>query len=301
MKTLRYIYCLIAISVLAGCESDDTEAVSDGGIIADFSFTSDGSEFVFSNLSQGATMYRWDFGDLSFYCDKENPKYQYTKVGGEINVTLTAMGESGQEAHITKTITAPEVLNVEIGIDGDFGEWEGIPITYDESASGGGSIQKIKVYAKGDEINVYLEGNATMKLEVVDIFIDADGDPSTGFLSWQWPVSSGAEFLIEGAFLNNSWGDLYNHADPNGGWAWNVSESTANIFSSSGVVQVDAQTNAVEFSFPKSKLGSLGTYIGLAITEMTEGWAAVASFPTPTDTSSFVIYELPLEATFLCE
>ena len=91
MKKLRFLYCFIAVSLLAGCEADNTEKVSDGGIIADFSFTNDGNIFTFTNLSQGSTNYRWDFGDLSFYCDKENPTYTYVTVGVEVDVTLTAM------------------------------------------------------------------------------------------------------------------------------------------------------------------------------------------------------------------
>ncbi len=299
MKKLRFLYCFIAVSLLAGCEADNTETVSDGGIIADFSFTSDGNLFTFTNLSQGATTYRWDFGDLNFYCEKEDPTYRYTKVGGEIDVTLTAVNESGQEAYVTKTITAPVVLNVDIAIDGNFDDWSKIDYLYEEAD--GASIKKIKMWGKGNNINVFLEGNTAMKMEVVDMYINADGNSSTGLLSWQWPNGSGAEFLVEGAFLNNDWGDFYAHSDPNGGWGWNWLASTDNIFSSSGIVSIDAQTNAIEFSIPKAKLGSLGSSISLAISEMNEGWAGVANFPKVSGTSSFVTYELPNESVSLCE
>ena len=55
MKKLRILYFFIALSLLEGCGSDDNEVASDGGIVADFSFTSDGSTFTFTNLSEGAT------------------------------------------------------------------------------------------------------------------------------------------------------------------------------------------------------------------------------------------------------
>lgn len=304
MKKLRFFYYLIAVSLLAGCGADNTEADSNGGIIADFSFTvdeNDASLFTFTNLSQGATSYRWDFGDLNFYCEKESPTYRYTKVGGEIEVTLTAMNESGQEAYITKTIIAPEVLNVAIAIDGDFDDWAEVPVVYDESASGAITMQKIKMWGGGDYVNIYIEGNASMKMEIVDMYINADANSSTGLLSWQWPASSGAEFLVEGAFLNNNWGDFYAHSDPNGGWGWNWLNSADSYITSSGVIVVDAQTNALEFRIAKSALGSLGSYIGLAISELNEGWAGVANFPKVTGTSSFVIYELPIQNITLCE
>lgn len=303
MKKIKFFYYIMALSLFLGCGSDDTEVISDGGIIADFSFTVDGNDaslFTFTNLSQGATSYRWDFGDLNFYCEKENPSYRYTKAGGEIEVTLTAMNESG-EAYVTKTIIAPVVLNIDIAIDGDFNDWAEVPVVYDESTSGALTMQKIKMWGGGDYVNVYIEGNASMKMEVVDLYINADGNSSTGLLSWQWPASSGADFLVEGAFLNNDWGDLYSHNDPNGGWGWDWLNSTDSFITSSGVVVVDAQTSALEFRIPKSALGSLGSTIGLAISELNSGWAGVADFPKVTETSSFVIYELPNEAVSLCE
>lgn len=283
------------------CQSDNNEAVIDGGIVADFSFTNDENLFTFTNLSQGATSYRWDLGNLSFYCDKENPTFRYTKVGGEIKVTLTAMNDQGNEAFVTKTITAPEVLDINIAIDGNFDDWQNVDVLYDESQFGAGTMKKIKMWGVGDNINVYVEGNTSMLMELVDIFIDADGDSSTGFLSWQWPEGSGAEFLFEGPLLSNSWGTFYQHTDPNGGWGWAaIAGSGANIHSS-GIVNIDADTNGIEFSISKAQLGALDSKISLAITELNSGWQAVASFPEVSGTSSFVTYELPVDASGFCE
>jgi hypothetical protein len=61
---------------------------------------------------------------------------------------------------------------------------------------------------------------------------------------------------------------------------------------SSGIVSVDATTNAIEFSIPKSQLGVLGSSIGFSFTEMTSGWAGVASFPEVTSTSEFAKIDL---------
>ncbi|MBD0825378.1 PKD domain-containing protein [Aestuariibaculum marinum] len=297
MKNIKFLFYVISFSFLVGCGSDDS-ASSESDIIADFSFENDGSLFSFTNLSQGATTYRWDFGDLSFYCEKENPKYRYVTVGGEIEVTLTAINQEGQEAYVTKTIVAPEVLDVEIAIDGSFEDWSDIDYLYEELD--GVSVQKIKVWGKGDNINVYLEGNTNMKMELVDIFINSDGDSASGFLSWQWPNGSGADYLFEGPLLSNSWGAFYEHTDPNGGWAWNWLGQSQNMISS-GIISLNAQNNAVEFSIPKTQLGSLGSTIGFAFTEMTSGWAGVGSFPKVTATSSFVVYEIPIEEISLCE
>tara|TARA_R110002049_G_scaffold264918_1_gene441032 strand:+ start:5143 stop:6042 length:900 start_codon:yes stop_codon:yes gene_type:complete len=299
MKKLKFLYYLVAVSLLAGCGSDDIETDSDGGIVADFSFAGDENLFVFTNLSQGATTYRWDFGDLSFYCDKENPTYRYVTVGGEIDVTLTAMNDSGQEAYVTKTIMAPEILDVSIEIDGNFDDWDSIDYLYEEPDAA--SMQRIKIWGKGDNISVYLEGNTTMQMEIVDMYINSDGNSSTGFLSWQWPEGSGGDFLFEGPLLSNSWGSFYQHTDPAGGWGWAALAGSGTNMYASGVVSIDAQTNAIEFSIPKTQLGSLGSTIGFAFSELTIGWAAVGNFPTVSGTSKYVTYELPIESTGLCE
>ncbi|WP_445730926.1 PKD domain-containing protein [Mariniflexile sp.] len=298
MKKLKFFYCLIAVTLLAGCGTDGVSE-SDNGIVADFSFTNDESTFAFTNLSKGATTYKWDFGDLYFYCEKENPTYTYTTVGGEIKVTLTVTSESGQKASVTKTISAPEVILASITIDGKFDDWEIIDYLYQEPNAV--SMQKIKIWGKGDYVNVYLEGNKKMKMELVDMYINADGNSSTGFLSWQWPSGSGGDFLFEGPLLSNSWGGFYQHTDPAGGWGWAfLAGSGANIFSS-GIKSVDANTNAIEFAIPKTQLGSLGSTIGFAFSELTSGWAAVGNFPTVTATSKYVTYVLPKETLALCQ
>jgi len=289
MKKTKLFYYLIAIVLFTGCSSDDT---NNGGVkpIADFSFVNDGSTFTFTNLSTNGSTYRWDFGDLYFYSNEENPVYTYA-IGGELTVSLTVTNESGEEGFISKTITAPEIIIIDIAIDGDFADWEDVEVAYDESASGSGSMQKIKIWGGGENVNVYLEGNTTMLMELVDIFINSDGDSATGFLSWQWPNGSGADYLFEGPLLSSSWGAFYEHADPAGGWAWTWLGGSENMISS-GIVNVSSEVNAIEFSIPKSQLGALGDSIGFAFTEMTGGWALVASFPEVTATSAFVTIEL---------
>ena len=151
MKKIKLFCSLIIFSLIISCGSDNNEVDTDGGIIADFSFTNNENLFEFTNLSEGATSYRWDLGDLSFYCEKENPTFRYTKVGGEIKVTLTAINDQGNEASITKVIIAPEVFDINIAIDGSFDDWQNVAVLYDESESGTGSIQ---IFPVTEEVTV---------------------------------------------------------------------------------------------------------------------------------------------------
>lgn len=275
--TIKYVATLLVLFIIAACSSDNSTSGSGNPPVADFSFTNDGSVFTFTNLSTNASTYRWDFGDLYYTSDVKDPIYTYG-IGGEILVSLTVTNEAGEESYIAKTITAPRIIIVDIKVDGKFTDWDDVAVT-DENTSGEGSIQKIKIWAKGENVNVYLEGNKKMQMELVDMFINTDGNTATGFLHANWPEGSGAEFLFEGPVVTNGWGAFYNHTDPNGGWGWSAIAGSEASLKSSGIVSLSDTTNAIEFSIPKTQLGSLGSSIGIAITELTSGWAAVANFP----------------------
>lgn len=277
IKLTKYITMLVTFFLLTACSSDSSSSDSANKPVADFSFTNDGSTFTFTNLSTNGTKYRWDFGDLYYLSTEKDPVYTY-KIGGEIRVSLTVINEAGEEAFITKVITAPKIIIIDIKIDGKFADWDDVAVT-DQNTSGNGSIQKIKIWTGGPNVNVYLEGNKKMQMELVDMFINTDGNTQTGFLHSNWAQGSGAEFLFEGPVVTNGWGAFYNHTDPNGGWGWNAIAGSGVNLTASAVVSLNSTTNAIEFSIPKSQLGTLGKSIGIAFTELTSGWAAVANFP----------------------
>lgn len=285
IKLINYLTALVAMLVLGGCSKDDTSTDSATMPTADFSFTNNGSTFTFTNLSKNGTTYRWDFGDLYYPSNVKSPVYTYG-IGGEIVVSLTVTNEFGQEAFVSKTITAPRIIIIDIKVDGKFKDWDDVAVT-SESTTGNGSIQKVKIWAGGSNVNIYLEGNKTMLMELVDMYINSDGNNQTGFLSWQWPNGSGADYLFEGPLVTNGWGGFYKHTDPTGGWGWSYLAGSESSLKSSGIVSVNSTTNAIEFSIPKSQLGTLGSSIGFAFTEMTAGWGLVANFPAVTSTSAF--------------
>lgn len=253
MKRLKIFYYLIAVSLLAGCASDNNETDSNGGIIADFSFTSDGSTFTFTNLSEGATTYKWDFGDLYFYSSEKDPVNTYDIVGGELIVTLTAYNEAGQESYISKPIVAPIVIRANIDIDGDFEDWDEIPVSNEFS----GSIKKMKYYTRGANIDFYFEGDPGM-MGIVDMLFNSDEDNGTGY-NERWNI--GGDFLFEGPPVVDGWGSFYSHPGDGGGFSWDSIGLGGHGFESSGVVAIDSETSAIEMRLPKSFFGTVGDTI----------------------------------------
>ncbi|MEP6929188.1 MAG: PKD domain-containing protein [Flavobacterium sp.] len=274
----KHLIILMAFLLLSACSGDSASSDSATKPVADFSFTNDGSVFTFTNLSEKGTKYRWDFGDLDYISNEKNPVYTY-KIGGEIRVSLTVTNDQGEESFITKTITAPEIIIIDIKIDGKFEDWDDVAVT-DENTSENGTIQKIKMWTGGSNVNIYLEGNKKMTLELVDMFINTDGDTQTSFLHpMYWKEGSGAEFLFEGPIATGGWGDFYNYSGTNGAWGWTKFAGAASNLKASVVVSVNDTTNAIEFSIPKSILGNLGSTIGMGFTEMDSGYSAIGNFP----------------------
>ena len=86
---------------------------------ANFSFTSlGGGTFEFTNSSEFANSFEWDFGDGNF-SNEENPTYTYTDFGAYI-VTLTAAGDCGTDV-FTQQITVTTAPNAAFTVDMQIG------------------------------------------------------------------------------------------------------------------------------------------------------------------------------------
>jgi hypothetical protein len=259
MKNFKILIPVLILAILVSCNSDDGPSDSISMPIADFSFTSDGSTFTFTNLSTNAMEYQWDFGDLSFYSYEKDPVYTYTTKGGELTVSLTVKSETGEEAFVAKTIIAPIIVIANIEIDGDFEDWAEVPVAV-EFPENNLSIKKMKFYTRGPYINIYMEGGTNMELPVIDLFFNVDDDSSTGY-NEAWNL--GAEFLYEGPPVIPGWGSWYAHVGPGNGFSW--APIATEGFLASGVVTVDAVTNAVEYSIPKALFGTVGDSVGFGM------------------------------------
>lgn len=281
MKTLKLLFnCAIVTVFFMGCSSDDnsTDGPSGSALNADFSFANDGSTFEFTNLSDSGLTYRWDFGDLGFISNDQNPVHTYD-IGGDLIVSLTVTDENGNEGYVSKTITAPEIIIINIEIDGDFEDWENVEVLA-ENTTGEGAIQLMKVWTVGEKISFYLEGNADMLMALAQIYMNTDADETTGFQSDDWPDFSGAEIMFEGPFVNDSWGNFYAQDSGESGWSFNETiegSSSANLDTSQ--VGTDGGINAIEFTLDKSILSLTGDYLSIGIIEYSDSWGVVSTFP----------------------
>ncbi|MCF8372448.1 MAG: T9SS type A sorting domain-containing protein [Bacteroidales bacterium] len=96
---------------LDGCPQESFQVYFEAGPFADFSYTTNDAEVLFTNLSSNSTSYEWDFGDGQTSI-LENPLHEYTSTGNYI-VVLTAWNQYGGADHsdtIAVQVTAVESI-----------------------------------------------------------------------------------------------------------------------------------------------------------------------------------------------
>jgi PKD repeat protein len=271
--TIKTILIILASFFIGSCSKDEGSST----LKSVFSYVADGFKVSFTNFSTNAKTYSWNFNDGSEVSTLKNPIHIF-KAKGEYSVKLTA--SNGVTESTFEDIIL--ILGPNIKIDGNFSDWEYVDYSFTNEPGSGGTLRAVKTFSYGNKINFYFEGTSDMKLEVFDMFINSDNNPETGFLSWQWPVSSGAEFLLEGGITS---GSLYRHSDPNNGWGWENIASFADVVNFSSI-KTNSNGNAIEFSIDKTKLGSISGYITFSITELDATWSAVGSLPAYEESTS---------------
>jgi len=273
---------LVLVFGESSCKKDDTGS----GTKAVFSYVADGYKVNFTNFSTNATAYSWDFGDQSGVTSTSKaPQHIFTKKG-DFLVTLTATnGTESSEFKDTVSIIGPNIK-----IDGDFTDWQYVDYTYVNPPAYPGNLLAVKTFASSNLINFYLEGTADMKIELFDMYLDADNDPATGFSTFLYPAGSGADFLCEGSPLGS--GDLFKHSGPPSGFTFAPVASFAEAMQFSTIQTVSGK-KVIDFSIKKSSLGTVKNFVNFCFIELTSGYAEVGKIPeAQTATSKFIAIPL---------
>ncbi len=108
MKRLIYLSIFISL-ILFSCES-----IPEAHFFTDTVEPAVGQEVFFTNNSQNATSFEWDFGD-GYVSNAENPTHIFT-ASGTFVVSLKAISKKGLEdnATITIDVVIPTLLEIEV-------------------------------------------------------------------------------------------------------------------------------------------------------------------------------------------
>ncbi len=258
------------------CKKEKNNA---SGVKAVFSYVADGFKVNFTDYSTNAKEYFWEFGDNDTSI-LANPIHVY-HAKGEFLAKLTV--KNGQET--STFIDTVFIAGPNIKIDDDFSDWTYVEYSSINEGGSGGTLLGVKTFASASSLNFYLEGTEDLNLAIIDIYLDADNKPATGFQYWAYPDGSGADYLFEGS-VPDGWGDVFFHTGgDNDGWSWDAVSDFETMLKFSEMKDVDGK-KAIEFSIKRDGLGTLKNYVNFAIQESTEGYSVIGSIPTPELTTS---------------
>lgn len=219
MKLNIFAFLIVAMGLcLTGCNKDDEDSSeSSNEVVAEF--TVDATEYeagdsvYFTNESQYASYYQWDFGDDGLSFD-ENPTYVYSK-SGSYDVQLIAIGESGgsDTASVTLSITNSNTSIYEgVGIDGvtlysttwgDLSDTYGTDTTYYtiyNTQTSGSTTYYLRYFLYDDEgLVFYVYGTSTKMLTTDLVFAIAVMSPYDGETDSNIGIGSDMD-LVEDAY-----------------------------------------------------------------------------------------------------
>jgi hypothetical protein len=269
-KNIIYL-CGVVLIMLAvnSCKKDSKGS----GTKAVFSYVADGFNVNFTNFSQNATEYSWNFNDGSNEISTRKSPQHIFKSKGDFLVSLTAKN-GGVTSTFTDTVS---IIGPNIKVDGDFTDWQYVDYAFTNTAPSGGTLLAVKTFASSTDINFYLEGTPDMQFAIIDMYIDADNNPATGFTTGQYPLGSGAEFLIEGSLVGG-WGSMYVHGGNPADFSFSPIFDLSDVMHYSAIKSVSGK-NVMEFSISKSKLGTTKGFVNYAIVESTSGYAQLGAMP----------------------
>lgn len=283
-KKYNYWWVMLLLISAAACKKDN----DNGNLKSVFSYVADGFRVTFTNFSSGAKEYHWDFGDrLGDSSTLKSPQHIFSHKG-DFLVTLTAKN-AGQINTFTDTVS---IIGPNIKIDGDFTDWEYVEYLHQNEEDFPGTIRAIKAFATSQDINFYVEGTTDMKLDLIDMYIDADNNTATGFSSWDYPGGSGTEYLLEGPAISPGWGAGYIHSGEPTAWSF------SSVFTFDGemnfsAIKTQGGKNIIEFSIRKSALNNPKNFINIALIEMNSGWTGIGRIPkNETPESKFIVVPL---------
>lgn len=266
--------------VMGSCKKDD----GGSGLKAVFSYVADGYKVNFTNFSSNAKTYSWDFGDGTVDTSgSKSPQHIFT-AKGDFLVTLTASDGAGTSS-FTDTVT---IIGPNIKIDNDLTDWQYVGYSHENGADYPGTIRAVKTFAGPSDIFIYMEGTADMKLELFDMYVNADNDAATGFSTWMYPAGSGADFLVEGPATYPSWGSVFAHSGDPSAFSFTPVAGFDEAMSFSAITTVGGK-NVMEFSIKKSILNANAGAVNFAFIELSSGWAELGKIPeSGTPESAFI-------------
>jgi PKD repeat protein len=264
------IVALIAAVNFSSCKKDSSEPEP----FVFYSVSVDGATVTFTNKSEGAASYEWDFGDGTTSTE-ESPVHTYPGKGKYVP-TLYATAANGVKGEASTVLQIAKTSSIKLD-DNSLSDWD--TVTYNVVVAGpnSGNFIKAKYDYDGNYVYVYFEQNTTHAAgNIYDLYIDADLDITTGYLTGE--IKNGAyEVLLEGTILDD-WLDPY-YFTGNDQAAFSYDSQSINEFYQVGTIQQTGSVQKFEFALSRSKIkGLTGKGLKIGVQVAANDWSATIGY-----------------------
>jgi|GEM_PF-1769468 len=181
------------------------------------------------------------------------PRSQLNSLSTTFGINAQALDEHWEPKAMSPIDGGMSIYTKEDAID-----WKSVPL-YTQNGD-----QKVKVFSTNTTLYIRLE--QTKRTEHIQIYIDSDNNPSTGYKESEWSAS-GMDFLAED-------GTLYRYTGV-GDWGW---DETGSVYR----VRESGNKEILEVAIPKTKLTSLAKKIKIGVETNNKNWDDTALIPEET-------------------
>lgn len=294
MKRLLFLACIYCILIIPinSCKKEAEDLFPKDGLIAEFSYTLNGTEVTFYNQSQLANTFEWDFGDGTTSTEK-NPVHQYPVGKGKYLVTLKATANDGRIVEGSSVINIDKTSNISLD-DGTLNDWNTIKdsVLISDTSS---AIISGKFSADGSWVYIYVQqkGNLTDGT-IQSIYLDKDASMDTGFYPY-FNTNNGADFEMEGEILipeADRWFDIYKFTGEDDHTTWSWGDSGISDFYKIGHIEEDNGVVRYELGLNRNRLG-LETVSGVNISfiVLSSEWSEIGFLPGLNESAYHISFE----------
>lgn len=293
--SFKLLALAIAIFTLTSCSEDEPVKIALFLPKADFNYDASSMNIKFTDKSENATSYLWEYGDGATSTE-QNPTHEF-KDFEEYTVSLTVTNKDGvtnKKTMILDLSDGPALsdLKLNINIDGVFSDWDNVPAerlftaTLADHITDRTAIRLIKFCGDSEHLYFYAVVEKA-RFGVLAFYIDKDNNKSTGYLSTSWGNTMGADYLMEAPSEDGVFeGGAYAYDDVIGkgsGWAWNEAiPAGPRALTMSNLVDIDKDLAEVEGYLSRAEYTGLGYIIRIGTNVSNTSWSTTGRIPGAT-------------------
>lgn len=284
MKKTNLIILIVAFAAVnfSSCKKDSDSSPQP---FVFYSVLVDGATVTFTNKSEDAVSYEWDFGDGTSSTE-ESPVHTYPGKGKYVP-TLYATSANGVKGEASTVLQIAKTSSVKLD-DNTLSDWDTVTHNVVVAGPHSGNFIKAKYDYDGNYVYVYFEQHTTHAAgNIYDLYIDADQDITTGYLTGEIP-NGAYEILLEGTILDD-WLDPYYFSGTNQA-AFSYDYQSINEFYKAGTIQQSGGVQKFEFALSRSKIrGLTGKGLKIGVQVAANDWSAIIGYSPDQGSDAFYL------------